>query len=136
MNTKTTPTRRGTNAAATSGKTPAGKLSPLPVHFEYRNDAARKVCLAGTFNNWRPENAEMVSQGAGKWAKDLALAPGSYEYRLVVDGQWLHDPQATRQVPNPYGGENSIKVVPPIAPATTRLSAATPTARQLALGKY
>ena len=77
----------------------------------------------------------MVSQGAGKWAKDLALPPGSYEYRLVVDGQWLRDPQAAWQVPNPYGGENSIKVVPSVTPPPARMLAATPTNRQLALGK-
>lgn len=135
MNVKPTPTRRSANANIAPGNMPAGQLAPQPVHFEYRNGKARKVCLAGTFNNWRPENAEMVSQGAGKWAKDLALPPGSYEYRLVVDGEWLRDPQAARQVPNPYGGENSIKVVPPVTPTTAPMLAATPTNRQLALGK-
>ena len=30
----------------------------------------------------------MISLGDGRWIKALALPPGTYEYRLVVDGEW------------------------------------------------
>ena len=53
----------------------------------------------------------MIAVGQGRWAKDLALPPGDYEYRLVVDGQWLPDPQVAETVPNPFGGLNSIRRV-------------------------
>jgi hypothetical protein len=36
------------------------------------------------------------------------LAPGTYEYCLVVDGKWMLDPLARESVPNPFGGRNSI----------------------------
>jgi hypothetical protein len=36
------------------------------------------------------------------------LAPGTYEYCLVVDGQWMPDPLARETVPNPFGGRNSV----------------------------
>jgi hypothetical protein len=36
------------------------------------------------------------------------LAPGTYEYCLVVDGQWMPDPLAKETVPNPFGGRNSV----------------------------
>jgi len=36
------------------------------------------------------------------------LAPGTYEYCLVVDGQWMPDPLASETVPNPFGGRNSL----------------------------
>jgi len=36
------------------------------------------------------------------------LVPGTYEYCLVVDGQWMPDPLARETVPNPFGGVNSI----------------------------
>ena len=42
------------------------------------------------------------------WVKELALPPGVYEYRLVVDGKWLPDPQAGETAPNPFGGLNSV----------------------------
>jgi hypothetical protein len=48
------------------------------------------------------------SSSAGHWWKETALAPGTYEYCLVVDGQWMPDPLARESVPNPFGGRNSI----------------------------
>ena len=53
----------------------------------------------------------MIALGQGRWAKDLALPPGDYEYCLVVDGQWKPDPQATETIPNPFGGVNSVRKV-------------------------
>jgi hypothetical protein len=46
--------------------------------------------------------------GDGRWVKETVLPPGTYEYRLVVDGQWIADPLAKETVPNPFGGRNSI----------------------------
>ena len=67
------------------------------------------VCVAGTFNNWHHTTAKaMQSSGAGNWWKETDLAPGTYEYCLVVDGQWMPDPLARETVPNPFGGKNSI----------------------------
>jgi hypothetical protein len=42
------------------------------------------------------------------WGKDLVLPPGIYEYRFVVDGEWVTDPKAAEAVPNPFGSSNSI----------------------------
>ena len=36
------------------------------------------------------------------------MAPGTYEYCLVVDGKWMPDPLARETVPNPFGGSNSV----------------------------
>src|SRR5437879_6496292 len=73
-----------------------------------RPRSARKVCVAGNFNNWRPEATEMIPTGGGKWAKELRLQPGTYEYRFVVDGEWTTDPKASGTVPNPFGDLNSL----------------------------
>jgi hypothetical protein len=81
------------------------------VHFELVNTVARKVCLAGSFNNWKPEDGQMARLGDGKWSKDLALAPGIYEYRLVIDGEWIPDPRADHTVVNPFGERNSLLTV-------------------------
>jgi len=83
----------------------------VPVRFEYTDPKATTVCLAGSFNHWQPEAKALHSSGVGNWWKETALAPGTYEYCLVVDGQWKPDPQARESVPNPYGGRNSILVV-------------------------
>ena len=50
----------------------------------------------------------MHAVGDGHWLKETVLPPGTYEYCLVVDGQWMPDPLAGETVPNPFGGRNSI----------------------------
>ena len=80
----------------------------VPVRFEYTDPTAKTVCVAGTFNRWEPEAKTLHPTGGGHWWKETALAPGTYEYCLVVDGRWIPDPMAKETVPNPFGGKNSI----------------------------
>jgi len=53
----------------------------------------------------------MVSLGNGKWSKELTLPAGRYEYRFVVDGAWITDPNARETAPNPFGTANSILTI-------------------------
>jgi 1,4-alpha-glucan branching enzyme len=80
----------------------------VPVRFEFTDPTATTVCVAGTFNRWEPEAKALHPTGGGRWWKETALAPGTYEYCLVVDGRWMPDPQARETVPNPFGGRNSV----------------------------
>ncbi len=48
--------------------------------------SARKVTLAGNFNNWRDDELFMVKTPTG-WELPYALGPGNYEYRLTIDGK-------------------------------------------------
>ena len=81
------------------------------VRIAFSHPAATAVAIAGSFNGWRPEATPMVAVGEGRWLKELVLAPGTYEYLLVADGQWLADPLAQATVPNPYGSVNSVITV-------------------------
>ena len=87
---------------------PDAGIPRVPVRFEFTHPTATTVCLAGSFNHWQPEAKTLHSSGAGNWWKETALAPGTYEYCLVVDGRWMPDPRARESVPNPFGGRNSI----------------------------
>lgn len=82
-----------------------------PVTFDYFNPAARSVFLAGSFNDWSAAAAPMTRDGEGHWSAELILTPGSYEYRLIVDGLWQEDPMAAGFKANPFGGLNSVVVV-------------------------
>ncbi len=82
------------------------------LRVEFSHPKATTVAIAGTFNDWRPEATRMIPLGNGRWRKELALAPGTYEYLLVADGQWIPDPSAKQTVPNPFGGVNSLVTVP------------------------
>jgi len=95
----------------------------VPVRFEFIHPTARTVCVAGTFNNWQPEAKTLHSSGVGNWWKETALAPGTYEYCLVVDGQWIPDPHVSETVPNPFGGRNSVLKVAPSLEASHRVDA-------------
>lgn len=83
-----------------------------PVRFEFTHPTAATVCLAGTFNDWQPEAKPMHPLGGGRWLKETVLPAGTYEYCLVVDGEWMPDPLAKEYVPNPFGGRNSVLKVP------------------------
>ncbi len=48
-----------------------------------------------------------------KWWTEVLLAPGRYEYRFVVDGQWQDDPMAVDFAANSFGGLNCVVVVKP-----------------------
>ena len=87
---------------------PARETQSRPVHIEFSHPTAGAVRIAGSFNEWRPEATPMISVGAGRWAKELMLPPGTYEYCLVVDGEWTPDPLAKEAKPNPFGGLNSV----------------------------
>src|ERR1039458_10262622 len=80
----------------------------VPVRFEFTHPTATIVSVAGNFNQWQPEAKTLHSSGVGHWWKETALAPGTYEYCFIVDGQWIPDPLARETVPNPFGGRNSI----------------------------
>ena len=97
--------KNGTNGRADD------KRGPKRMHFEFISPTAESVSIAGTFNEWKPNATPMIALGEGRWAKDLALPPGDYEYCLVVDGQWTPDPQVAETVPNPFGGVNSVRKV-------------------------
>ena len=95
----------------------------VPVHFEFSHPTAVAVCIAGTFNDWDPTSKPMRSSGAGHWWKETGLLPGSYEYCLVVDGEWMPDPSARETVGNPFGGRNSVLEVASSTDAAHRADA-------------
>jgi 1,4-alpha-glucan branching enzyme len=83
------------------------------IRLEFIDPLASSVAIAGSFNDWRPDATPMLRVSSGSWVKDLALQPGTYEYRLVVDGNWMPDPAANESALNPCGERNSILKVTP-----------------------
>src|SRR5881394_2152827 len=78
---RTSHTRRAITAKGAS-PTPShkGKIVNVPfVFLEFAESAARLVCIAGTFNDWRPGATRMIHMGDGVWVKELSLPPGNYE---------------------------------------------------------
>jgi 1,4-alpha-glucan branching enzyme len=78
------------------------------VIFQLKNHQnARKVYVAGSFNNWKPKDLEMIRTSDG-WELPMYLADGTHTYRFIVDGKWMIDPDNKDQVPNEFNETNSV----------------------------
>ena len=86
---------------------PLSKRVPITVKME----GAKKVAITGDFSGWKEDGIKLERTPAGEWRTTVELAPGEYQYRLRVDGQWQDNPQAQKRVPNPYGSENCVLTV-------------------------
>ena len=90
-----------------SGRTAKANRSNGAIALKLVAPGAKQVCVAGSFNNWHA-GAVLLQRHGSEWVGEIRVAPGRYEYLFVVDGQWLTDPSADEQVPNPFGGFNSL----------------------------
>jgi 1,4-alpha-glucan branching enzyme len=69
---------------------------------------AKAVMITGNFTGWSKEGIPLDKGKHGAWQVTLRLAPGEYQYRLRVDGQWQDHPEAQERVPNPFGTQNCV----------------------------
>jgi 1,4-alpha-glucan branching enzyme len=110
----TTPSNSRTAATRTPAKPRDKSKEKLekPVDLSFQKPNARSVCIAGTFNNWDHKQTPMQKAADGSsWTVTLPLRPGRYEYRFVVDGEWISDPNAKETTRNDFGSTNSVLVV-------------------------
>ncbi len=82
------------------------------VRFVLYAPGARRVAVAGTFNQWDRSAAPLVPAGtSGVWTTTLALPVGQHQYAFVVDGaRWVVDPGAPA-VDDGFGRRNSVVAV-------------------------
>ncbi len=91
--------------------TGASKNGPLNrlCDFSLNKEGVKEVHIVGDFNNWSVSNESLLWQkGEGVWQKRIALKPGRYRYKFVIDGEWTTDPSNHVLEPNPYGGLDSV----------------------------
>ena len=101
-------TEAGTRTANTEGVHQIGNN----VIFSTICPEASTVQIGGEFNDWQPERSSMKKIGNdGVWQLKMRLSPGTYRYRLFIDGQWQQDPYNKLSELNPYGGLNSVVIV-------------------------
>jgi len=67
------------------------------------------VQIAGSFNAWNPALSELRhNESLGIFELYCKLPAGSYEYKIVVDGQWILDPHNPENLKNGIGSHNNI----------------------------
>lgn len=84
------------------------ETSGKKIDFSLTAPSANKVMLAGTFNNWDYKTSPLTKSKDNIWRRSLTLKPGRYEYKFVVDGNWILDPKNTSRSWSSLGTENSI----------------------------
>ena len=82
------------------------------VQFSHPGTPGHTVSLAGIFNDWDPAHNPMTyCPETQNYSCTLELPAGVYEYKLVVDGQWMIDEGNPNFVSNDFGTLNSIVTV-------------------------
>lgn len=82
---------------------------PEGVQFVYYGPEALQVSVAGDFNLWSQEAHLLANEkGDGFWTCTIQLDPGIYEYKFLVDGEWMLDSNNPRRKENEIGGWNSV----------------------------
>ena len=93
-------------------KSDVRKSAKKPVTFTVHSDKGHAVYLAGEFNDWNPTAKKMAYKArAGIYTATVKLAPGSYQYKFVIDGTWCADPENVNAVANDRGTFNSVVTV-------------------------
>ena len=81
------------------------------AHFYLKgHENAQKVILSGTFNNWDENNFKMKKVKGG-WKLSLQLSPNTYQYKFIVDNNWMEDPDNPNKIYNEYNTFNSVLTI-------------------------
>ncbi|MEZ4228337.1 MAG: alpha-amylase family glycosyl hydrolase [Polyangiaceae bacterium] len=80
--------------------------------FSYTDANATQVLVTGSFSSWAATTAggalELLDDGVGNFSLTTqALPPGTHQYKFIVDGNWVTDPDNTTQVDDGFGGTNA-----------------------------
>jgi 1,4-alpha-glucan branching enzyme len=79
------------------------------VRFSVSAPGATLVTLVGNFNGWNDQATPLTVDGKGTWSVTLPLKKGQkYEYKFVVDGFWVADPDNPDFEKNGSGSVNSF----------------------------
>jgi chromosome partitioning protein len=81
------------------------------VRFAIEAPHAHDVRVTGQFTDWSYDGIGLERGMDGVWSRVIEIPPGSYEYRFILDGVWVKDPNNLESILNEFGQENSVVVV-------------------------
>jgi glycosidase len=91
--------------------------------FVYRHTGMNtpgSVQLAGSFPAapWNDPKPMADADGDGRWTLDVPVPAGTYQYKFIVDGAWIADPDDPDSTDDGFNGRNSVFTQTcPFAPA-------------------
>jgi len=84
------------------------KANKEKVVFKIEVADAKEVYLLGDFNRWNPKKHPMKREGQNKWVASVSLPEGRFQYKFLVDGQWVGDPLNDQVCSNCFGTHNNV----------------------------
>ena len=75
----------------------------------------RQISIAGSFNGWN-KDANPLEKSENTFQGTVELTPGTYQYKIVIDGKWICDPTNPDSVSNGMGGYNSVLKIGEMSP--------------------
>lgn len=78
---------------------------PIPVTFQWVWPA-KDVSVAGSFSNWQTVSLEQSGEGVFQCTLEVP-EDGCYQYKFLVDGQWMYD-STMPTVEDTFGGLNNV----------------------------
>lgn len=80
--------------------------------FSINAPSATDIYIVGDFNHWKMnDESKLARLDNGTWQKPVALPPGRYRYKFVVDGEWVLDTDNVEKERNPFGTFDSVITV-------------------------
>jgi peroxiredoxin len=83
-------------------------ISKGNVLFRYDEGRRKRVEVAGDFSGWLPVPLYRSERG---FLRHVAIPPGRYQYRFIVDGEWTLDPSNGVTENSSAGRANNVLVV-------------------------
>ena len=82
------------------------------VKFSFKVEDAETIEILGLNSDWK-NSVIMSKKKDGSFSADVNLPKDStHEFKyLVNETLWVNDPEADKEVPNVFGGSNSVIVV-------------------------
>jgi 1,4-alpha-glucan branching enzyme len=81
----------------------------VEVTFSFNASVNSEVFLAGSFNDWDSNSTQMLlNNQTGNYELVLLLQPGYYEYKFIVNGNWILDETNPNFAANDFGTLNSV----------------------------
>lgn len=85
----------------------AAKIYAIPTRIRYWPrvllSRPRSVAVSGSFDDWQIRHPMLWDNAVQGFTTTLALKPGKYYYKLVVDGTWTLNPDVAVE-PDPASG--------------------------------
>ncbi|HOV16203.1 MAG TPA: alpha-amylase family glycosyl hydrolase [Candidatus Cloacimonadota bacterium] len=83
-------------------------LHNVLIRYQPPTAGEHEVSLAADFTDWQ---IVPLFYKDGIYEREFILPAGIYQYKLIVDGNWIPDPLADEVTPDPFGGFNSLLIL-------------------------